>query len=232
MIVHLVSSPIVYFHSFIYDGAMSPRPRTVSDDDLLTATARAVSRVGPARLTLADVAAEAGVSPATLMQRFGSKRGLLLALVKNGTSASAGEMEALRAAHPSPLAALRAFAECMAGMAPTPEVLANHLAFLVVDLTDPDFHHYALEQARGFQAELQTLVDAAIAAGELVRCDAAQLARLVQELTHGALVSWAILREGTAQEWVRREMDALLTPYLPTGRRATVSSNRRRRRKR
>ena len=56
---------------------MAGRPRTHSDDALLDATFRAVGAVGPARLTLADVAREAGVAPATLVQRFGSKRALL-----------------------------------------------------------------------------------------------------------------------------------------------------------
>jgi AcrR family transcriptional regulator len=184
------------------------------------AAARVVSRIGPARLTLADVAAEAGVSPATLVQRFGSKRGLLLALVKLAPDTVDGEFARLRAAHPSPLAAVRAVAECMAGMAPTPGELANHLAFLVMDLTDPDFHRPALEHARAFAAELKALLDEAVAAGELARCDTASLARLVQETIHGALVSWAIFREGTAQEWVRRDMETLLAPYLaPDGRR-------------
>ena len=61
---------------------MSPRPRTVSDEAILAATARMIGRVGPVRLTLADVGGEVGLSPATLLQRFGSKRGLLIALVE------------------------------------------------------------------------------------------------------------------------------------------------------
>ena len=40
---------------------------------------RAIARLGPARLTLADVATDVGVSPAAIVQRFGSKRALLLA---------------------------------------------------------------------------------------------------------------------------------------------------------
>src|SRR5262245_16451798 len=171
---------------------MCPRPRTTTDADLLAAAARAVSRVGPSRLTLADVAALAGVVPATLMQRFGSKRGLLLALAREGSSSAGDQMSALRAAHPSPLAALQAVADCMAGMASTPEELANHLAFLNMDLTDPDFHELALRHARSFGAEMQTLLDDAVAAGELVRCDTARLGRLVQEVIHGGLVAWAI----------------------------------------
>src|SRR6516162_927761 len=118
---------------------MSARPRTATDGELLAAAARAVSRVGPSRLTLAHVAAEAGVAPATLVQRFGSKRGLLLAFAKLGTEAMRQEYAATRA-HASPLAALFAWADCMARMAPTPAELANHLAFLQIDLTDPDFH--------------------------------------------------------------------------------------------
>jgi AcrR family transcriptional regulator len=108
---------------------MSPRPRAASDSAILSAAHRAVTRVGPMRLTLADVAREAGVSPATLVQRFGSKRGLLLALVAAGS----GEVEdqwapILALAKQSPLKALFAYAECMAGFAPTPEVLATNSA--------------------------------------------------------------------------------------------------------
>jgi AcrR family transcriptional regulator len=194
-------------------GGMAPRPRISSDADLLAATHRAISRLGPSRLTLADVAAEANVAPATLVQRFGSKRGLLLTLASQGSGASAAEMAALRARHSSPLAALRAFAECMAGMASSPQELANHLAFLVIDLTDPDFHRHALAQARYFQAELEAIVKEAVTADELIPCDAEGLARLLQEAVHGALVTWAIYREGTALDWIRRDMDTLLAPY-------------------
>src|SRR4051794_26513225 len=113
---------------------MSPRPRGTPDGELLMAAARAVARVGPARVTLADVGREAGVAPATLMQRFGSKRGLLLALAQIAPATVEGGFAAVRAAHASPLEALRASIACLAGLAPTPGELANHLAFVVMDL--------------------------------------------------------------------------------------------------
>lgn len=53
---------------------MSPRPRRIDDAALLDAAGRVVSRLGPAKFTLADVAREAGLSPAALVQRFGSTR--------------------------------------------------------------------------------------------------------------------------------------------------------------
>lgn len=210
-----------------------PRPRTASDADILMAAWRAVSQVGPADLTLADVAREAGLSPATLVQRFGSKRKLLLTLAKLGSTSSAAEMASLRKSHPSPLAAILAYADCMAGMAPTPKELANHLAFLVIDLTDDEFRHYALEHAQIFQKELIAMLDDAVRARELIPCDTQRLARLVHEVIHGSLVTWAIYREGAAQSWVRQDVEMLLSPYLlKKGTRGKSTTQKRHRRQR
>ena len=126
---------------------MSPRPRATSDADILSATYRIVSRLGP-NLTLADIAKEAGVSPATLVQRFGSKRGLLLALASSGSQGLPEEFARIRAAHRSPLAALVGVGDCMAAMAESPETLSNSLSFLQMDLVDPEFHKHALAHPR------------------------------------------------------------------------------------
>ena len=60
------------------------RPRGIDDAAILRATVDVIGRVGPVGLTLAAVAAEVGLVPGTLVQRFGSKRGLLLALAEAG----------------------------------------------------------------------------------------------------------------------------------------------------
>jgi hypothetical protein len=101
----------------------------------------------------------------------------------------------------------------MAGMAPTPEALANHLAFLHIDLTDPDFHRLALEQGRASRTEVRGLLDAAVAARELTPCDTGRLARMVQVTLGGGLLAWAIERAGTAAEWLRADLEMLLEPY-------------------
>src|SRR5438105_12011389 len=137
---------------------MTPRPRATSDADILSATYRIVSRLGPT-LTLADVAKEAGVSPATLVQRFGSKRGLLLAFAAAGAAGMDAELDRLRRAHRSPLATVFAVADCVAGMAGTPEMMSNGLAFLQMDLVDPDFHRHALAHSRAMHAQIEQLLD-------------------------------------------------------------------------
>jgi AcrR family transcriptional regulator len=203
---------------------MSPRPRETTDAAIMAATHRAMTRIGP-RLTLADVAYEAGISPATLVQRFGSKRGLLLAFVAGGASGLREEFARLRQGAGTPLGAVYATADCMAAMAPTPETLSNSLAFLQMDLVDPDFHRHALAHSRTMQAELKTLLDEAVASGEIRRCDTGRLARAVQVVLGGALLQWAIDRDGKAVDRLRDDLHTLLAPRL-THRTATGSPRR------
>lgn len=195
---------------------MSPRPRTVPDSTILAAAARAVSRRGPARVTLADVGQEVGLSAATLVQRFGSKRGMLLAVARTGADDVMREFAAARESHRRPLAALMAALVGLSAWAATPEMLSNQLAFLQIDLTDPEFHRHALAHARAMRSEITRLLDEAVATGELVRTDTARLARAVQGAYNGALVTWAVYREGSVADWLREEIGAVLAPYRST----------------
>jgi AcrR family transcriptional regulator len=193
------------------------RPRTISDADVVEATWRAISRVGAVRLTLADVAAEAGLAAPTLVQRFGSKRGLLLAFAGQAPGAARDHFAAVRHRQPSPVGALLAALSGMAGPVDSPEALANHLTVLHLDLTDPEFHALAVEHARTVRRELRTLLDAAVQAGELLPCDTGRLAEALQVAYNGALVTWAIDRRGRLGARIRGQAGLLLDPYRPSG---------------
>ncbi len=195
-----------------------PAPR-VSDAEVLRHTARVIGEVGPARFTLADVARAAGLAPATLVKRFGSKRGLMLALARGAPGATDAAFGAARARHARALDAVVDVATAFARAVPSPEVLANHLAFLQLDLRDPEFHALALGQAERAVAGYRALLDEAAARGELARPDGAgavdtgRLARAVQATAGGALLAWAVLRDGAAADAVARDLDTLLAPY-------------------
>ncbi len=195
-----------------------PAPR-VSDDEILRHTAHVIGELGPARFTLADVARAAGLAAPTLVKRFGTKRGLLLALVRGAPAAADAEFAAARARHARPLDALADVATGMARAIASPGVLANHLAFLQLDLGDPEFHAHALAQAERFAAGYRALLDEAAARGDLAPGpagappDTARLARAVQAVAGGALIAWAILRDGAAAAAVARDLETLLAPY-------------------
>jgi AcrR family transcriptional regulator len=196
---------------------MSPRPRKVSDDEVFVAMQRAMSRLRPSELTLAEIAAEAGVTAGALVQRFGSKRDLMLALSDRFSGGTAEMFGAIRQSHRSPLAALRAYGDCISGLAASPEAFARNLSYLQNDLTDPDLRKHLVAQAKASRVELQSIIKDAIAAGELVReTNPTRLARTVEAILSGSMMTWAYYEEGTAQQWMRDDLDAVLKPYLVT----------------
>ena len=54
------------------------RPKLISDEAVLDAAIRVMMRTGPGDFTLAEAGREAGVSAATLLQRFGDKQTLIV----------------------------------------------------------------------------------------------------------------------------------------------------------
>lgn len=196
-----------------YLSSMSPRPRTVSDEHILFATQRTMSRLGPTKLTLAAVAKEAGLSAATLVQRFGSKRGLMRALWAAALGGDDDCFGTERAANHSPLDALVEGATMMARGTRSPEEMANSLAFLQIDLSDPEFYPHMLVLSERMEAGYRGLLDEAVSRGELVKCDTARLARAVSAISGGSLISWGVFRKGTAERWVRADLEMLLAPY-------------------
>jgi AcrR family transcriptional regulator len=199
---------------------LSPRPRKVSDDEIFAAAYRAMTRLGPGELTLAEIATEAGVTAGALVQRFGSKRDLLLQLSAGAADGNAEFIRGLRGEQRSPIAVLRAYAECLATLAASPAALARNLAYLQIDLTDPDFRKHLLAQALATRVALREVIAEAVTEGELSSAvDSDALARVVETTLSGSLITWAIYRDGDAAAWLRADVDAVLAPYLPRRRR-------------
>ena len=191
------------------------RPQKVSDDDIYMAAQRAMSRLAPGELTLAHIAEEAGVTAGLLVQRFGSKRDLLLSLSEKFSGGTGELFDELRKGRRSPLAALRAYSDCMAHMAATPAAFARNFAYLQIDLTDPEFRKHVAKHAAASRLELQKLVQEAIDAKELkADTNAKQLARTIEAVVGGSMLSWAFYQEGNAQKWMRHDLDAVLKPYI------------------
>ncbi|WP_430335879.1 TetR/AcrR family transcriptional regulator [Rhodococcus sp. ACT016] len=193
---------------------MAGRPRSIDDAAILEATVRVMGRTGPAALTLSQVASEAGVVPGTLVQRFGSKRGLILALAEyNAQRLSDLREQALRDQRPP----LEVLAELLVGVweqASTPEAFANHLAFLCADLADAQFRDLALANHRSTSAFIAELLGAAVEDGELQPgTDVDALTDAIQSTVTGAGLIWTIEREGTLSERLHTSLERVLEPH-------------------
>jgi hypothetical protein len=119
----------------------------------------------------------------------------------------------------------------MADLAPTPEALLRNLAYLQGDLADDVLRRHLVENARASRKEMEALLEAATAAGELRRdVDERSLARSVETAISGSLMTWATYREGNAGDWIGRDVDAVLAPWLvrrPRTARSMVSGGKR-----
>ncbi|HEX6308675.1 MAG TPA: TetR/AcrR family transcriptional regulator [Longimicrobiales bacterium] len=190
------------------------RPRKATDDEVLAAVHGLMNRLGPLEWTLADVAREVGVTPSALVQRFGSKRDLQVALMDRWAESAPSLFATLRAQSVTPLATLYAYAGCVAQLGASSVGLAHHLAYLQIDLSDADMHARLRKQSRETRDSIRTLLDEAFAAEELSgAADTAELARAVEVTLTGSLLVWGIHQEGTSAQAVEHDLDVLLRAY-------------------
>ncbi len=179
------------------------RPRLVDDDAILDATRLVLAEVGPVKLTLAAVGARVGLAPPTLMQRFGSKRGLLLASAAREPQLVLGAAAAAEAANISPLAILHDFALTAVG-------------FARFDVSDPEFREHARAHSAAIVNSCARFYRAAVAAGELrPETDVPALARHTLVCINGALQVCAVNGWGEQSTFLREQLDLMLAPYLP-----------------
>lgn len=193
---------------------MAGRPRGVDDSAILRTAVRVMGLTGPAKLTLAAVAREVGVVPATLVQRFGSKRGLLLALARHGAGDLAELRERVEREHDSALDALARLVTETWSAVTTADAYANHLAFLCSDLADPEFRDLALASQRAEREACHSLLGRAVDTGELrPDTDVAALTDTVRAAVTGAGLLWAVDREGDLAGRRRAALSTTLAPH-------------------
>ncbi|WP_158847384.1 TetR/AcrR family transcriptional regulator [Saccharothrix deserti] len=184
------------------------RPKTITDERLLTAAAEVIGRKGPG-FTIVDVAARAGVSVGTVAQRFGSKSGLLQALTRQTTAAIAQRMRAA-AAVADPVDGLRAaLLSWFEGMT-DPVEAQNHLAQLGVDLIDPEL--------RALLAELYVVTEETVL--ELTRRvdlphgpSPERAARVLTGLLSGVSMDWSVRPRGALADRLAEDVDAVLDAW-------------------
>lgn len=193
---------------------MVGRPRQVTDDEILDAVARAVSIDGPAKLTVAGVAAHSGVTAPAVRQRFGSKRDLLRAFAARAAATATDSFDAVALPARDPIDGLVSGLAAYGSFTDRIE-MAHHLALLQLDLTDPEMSRSATQHSRKLRAAVRTQIDQAVASGQLdSSCDPVDLADSVYTTFNGALLTWAIDGKGTSSDWVTERVRCVLQPHL------------------
>ena len=173
------------------------RRKQVSDGRVLERALAVLADGGGERFTLARVAEAAGVAAPTLLQRFQSKSGLLLAAFAYANARLRPWLDERQDLDSPAL-----LGQLSAGIS-DPEPFGDHLTFLREGLANPDL----AVLARG----RMTMVRGAITArldGRPV--DRAATADLIESHWHGAVLSWAIRPQGGLSTHVERSLRELM----------------------
>ena len=163
------------------------RTRSLNDDQILQRVGDALGDVGNA-WTLAGAAAAAGLHPATLIKRFGSRRGLLVALSKRWVNSIPSEPTS-GDAHQE----LLAWVDSTSASDVTGDQILTRIDMLVEDLRDPELRALLHHGWQRNLAYLTALIDQARHDGRIRACPSSEtVARLLLDTAHGSLLRTAV----------------------------------------
>ncbi|MDH6283319.1 TetR/AcrR family transcriptional regulator [Prescottella agglutinans] len=188
------------------------RPRETTNDELLTHAHALLLERGAAGFTLGDVAARAGVAPATLIKRFGSKSQMIIAVSERWLASIAPGMAAAMHPHDDPVERLIAGASWDMYNFDHAARAGSQLTAFADDLRDPTLRALLAE---GWEREtqiLQSAVDDARAQLPFAP-DSRKAARMLRALAVGIHLSWSIAPVGSLVDDAHDHLTALVNSW-------------------
>lgn len=176
------------------------RGKTISDEDLLGRLAAAIAEIGPEGLTFAKAAQASGLSPATLVQRFGTRDAMVEAILLRAWDLLDAETAAADAqASVDPAGAVALLVRLVPSGA-AEHNLTEGLLLLREDIRNP------VLRARG--AAWGNRLAAALGRRLSAQPDVAErLGWQMAGLWQGTLIWWAFTRGGDAETRVRAALE-------------------------
>lgn len=186
-----------------------PRPRTLSDRDLLDMVLAVISAGGPEAATFSAVARASGLSGSTLVQRFSTKAGMLRAALLHAWDRLDAETARLAATCPkTPEGAVALLVGLSRDYGDSPAAYAEGLLVLREDFRDPAL------RARG--AAWAEALTAAVSERFSESAGREAIARLMLAQWQGSLTWWGFTAEGPVAAYVEAELRRFLGAMMPS----------------
>lgn len=174
------------------------RTRSINDDQILQRVDDALGDADNA-WTLTGAAASAGLHPATLIKRFGSRRGLLVALSKRWVDSIPSEPTSKDA-----LQELSAWVDSTSTSDATGDQVLTRIDMLVEDLRDPELRALLHDGWQRNIDYLTALIDHARQDGQMrPGTSSVTIAHLLLDTAHGNLLRAAVTPVGADTEPIR-----------------------------
>lgn len=174
------------------------RPKRISDEAVLDAAIRVMMRTGPAEFTLAEAGREAGVSAATLLQRFGDKQTLIVRALTRDVGQFVERLEQ------APLTRSReAVLDLFWLITPDTddaEAFADQLPWLREDFRNPELNRLSRQMFSALRAAVAARLPPLPAPAETC-------ARLLEAQWQGAMNQWGFFQEGRLPDYVAQALN-------------------------
>jgi AcrR family transcriptional regulator len=181
-----------------------PRKRAIPDHDVLDAALSIVRAQGPGALTFAALADRVELAPATIVQRFGTKAGLLrAALTRAWDLLDEATSVAIDQAPLSPAGVIEILV-ALSGQYSEGDDFADQLLILREDLRDPVLR----ERGRLWLERLSEAIEGRL--DDTLQGRTERLGLLVFAEWQGALIIWSFRRKGSLRDEVRMRLEELL----------------------
>jgi AcrR family transcriptional regulator len=174
-----------------------PRSKLIPDEKVLDAVERVLLERGPHGLTLKHVSRRSGIAPATLIQRFGSKKGLLRAFGRH--AAKKAEKRPAISDEPPLKVLMRTLVDRAANIGDR-RAFVNSMSMLLEDIRDEHLRSTAARQAFSTELVIERLLD------DAGYSQPEKAARVVYAAWNGALIQWALRGEGSLEKYVKKTL--------------------------
>ncbi len=192
------------------------RSKSVDDTTVLEKALLVISERGPETFTLADVSEVVGLSPATLLQRFGSKRKLLIAAAKQANATLDSDLKTLKAKELPWNEELTLLLGGVPEGFGTREDIANSLGLLRLDMVDTELHPIARKLFMHLRGRVKELLSTARELGKLnSNIDLDAMTWELDALRHGLVIQWSLSGKGTLKAWLSQGIHNYLDRRTP-----------------
>ena len=184
-----------------------PRHKRISDAELLDAVVQLIGQCGPEGFTLAQLGDRVGLAPATLIQRFGSKKALIEGAIGHANARLGRAVERVPVPAADAEAALVEWLVELAAPFRTRELIASHMVFLRRDLLEPELRANAKRHSSLVRRRVRQFIEA-LEPGAGAR--ATPIALCLEAQWHGLVIQWAIAGNGSLEAWLRSGLTRLV----------------------
>lgn len=192
-----------------------PRKKKLDDAIILKMILEVIIKEGATTFSLEDLSKKTGLSPATLLQRFGSKKNILHKAIELSNQDLKKNLENKISIHKSPIQEIINIYLELSGPFSNPVDVANGLDILKLDITQKNLNQLTRKYFEIRRNKIKSLLTLAQKKGEIPGDhDVTQITWNLECLWQGSVMLWALIGKGKLQQWIKERISGYLKSML------------------